>query len=159
MISLRPATPEVARAVVHGDCPLPQRRASDWPTADTADALRPLADHPESSGEGAFLVLEDDLVVGECGWSGTAEHGEVRIGYGLAPSARGRGTGTEAVRLLLARATEQGATRARAEVLPGNEPSLRLLTGLGFRAEERLGGHEQLLRDLDQMTGRRMLSP
>lgn len=144
MIRLAPATPAVARAVVLGER-VPVLHAADWPHDDTADALRPLAEHPDLTGEGTFLVVEDDVVVGECGWFGPPVEGEVLVGFGLARSARGRGVGTAAVRQLLAWVQGQGATSVRAEVLPGNEPSLRLLAGLGFQDVGLRDGHRQLL--------------
>lgn len=148
MIRLVPATPAVARAVVHGAGALPEQRAADWPHAGTADALRGLADHPELVGPGTFLVTLDGAVVGECGWFGPPVDGEARIGYGLAPSARGRGTGTEAARLLLAWVAARGATRVRAEVRPGNEPSFRLLARLGFTVDGEDGSLVHLTRSL-----------
>lgn len=147
-VRLEPVPLDVARAVVHGDGALPARRAPDWPHPDTADALRPLADHPEAGGEGTFLVLENDVVVGECGWFGPPVDGETAIGFGLARSACGRGVGTEAVRQLLLWLAPQGVTKVRAEVLPGNEASLRLLARLGFAAAGETGGHRQLVRAL-----------
>lgn len=149
MIRLVPVAPGVARAVVHDEGSLPEPRVADWPHADTADALRPLADHPEAGSEGTFLVLEHGVVVGECGWFGPPVEGEVSIGYGLARSARGRGVGSEAVRQLVAWVQGQGATTVRAEVRPGNEASLRLLAGLGFRSVgEEEHGHLQLVLGL-----------
>jgi RimJ/RimL family protein N-acetyltransferase len=80
--------------------------------------------------------------VGDCGWFGPPdETGEVEIGYGLAPSARGKGLGAATVSALLVWVREQGATGVRAEVLPGNEPSLRLLARLGFELVEERAGH------------------
>jgi len=145
VIRLLPATPEIARAVVSGQGPIPVEHLPDWPHEDTVDALRPLADHPDLTGEGTFLVVEDGLVVGECGWSGPPVDGEVLVGYGVARSARGRGVGTEAVRQLLAWVQAQGARSVRAEVLPGNEASLRLLARLGFREAGVRDGHRQLV--------------
>ena len=141
MITLTPVTHELARQVLDGD-PSGVEHVADWPHADTYDALRPLADHPEHTGPGTFLVLLDGVVVGDCGWFGPAgEDGEVEIGYGIAPSARGRGHGTAAVSLLLTWVRAHGAATVRAEVLPGNEPSLRLLAGLGFEVVEERAGH------------------
>lgn len=148
MIRLEPVDAALARAVVHGSGPLPHQRAADWPHRDTHDALRPLADHPEAGSLGTFLVLVDDVIVGECGWFGPPVAGEVRIGYGLAPSARGRGVGRAAVTELLTWVAAHGATRARAEVHPGNEPSLRLLAALGFAPAGEEAGYLQLLRDV-----------
>lgn len=143
MITLVPATGEVAVAVVTGG-PVPVPHAPDWPHADTADALRPLAEHPDDTGPGTFLVLEDGVVVGDCGWFGPPVDGLVDIGYGVATSVRGRGVGRAAVRLLLTWVAAQGAAEVRAEVLPGNEPSLRLLAGLGFQDVGEHAGHRDL---------------
>ncbi|MGB8651355.1 MAG: GNAT family protein [Mycobacteriales bacterium] len=151
MIELLPVPPAVAAAVcAYGDLDavLERPHAVDWPHDDTADALRPLAEHPEDTGEGTFLVVHDGEVVGDCGWFGPPQDGVVEIGYGLAPSARGRGIGTAAVDLLLTWVTSRGATRVRAEVLPGNEPSLRLLARLGFEDVGAHAGHRVLERPL-----------
>ncbi|HUR14143.1 MAG TPA: GNAT family N-acetyltransferase [Mycobacteriales bacterium] len=142
MIELVPVTHALARAVVErtslGDLP----RAADWPHTDTADAFRSLAEHPDDTGPGTFLVVHDGVVIGDCGWFGPPDDaGEVEIGYGLARSARGQGLGTAAVEALLAWVRAQGAVRVRAEVLPANEASLRLLTRLGFVQVEERAGH------------------
>jgi RimJ/RimL family protein N-acetyltransferase len=151
VIALHPVTTAVALAVTAGgdlDTALRGlRRATDWPHADTADALRPLADHPGETGEGTFLIAVDGVVVGDCGWFGPPdEDGEVEIGYGLARSARGRGHATAAVALLLDWVQARGARSVRAEVLPGNEPSLRLLARLGFADIGGRAGHRILVR-------------
>ena len=143
MIALVPATREVAVAVVTGTL-LGLRHAPDWPHADSADALRPLAEHPDDCGPGTFLICEDGVVVGDCGWFGPPIDGVADIGYGVAPSVRRRGVGRSAVRLLLDWVAGQGAARVRAEVLPGNEPSLRLLAGLGFTDVGENAGHRVL---------------
>ena len=141
MIALAPVTPELARAVLDG-APTGVEHVADWPHADTYDAFRSLADHPEHTGPRTNLVLLDGVGVGDCGWFGPpGEDGEVEIGYGLAPSVRGRGHGTLAVRLLLEWVRAHGAATIRAEVLPGNEPSLRLLAALGFEVVEERAGY------------------
>ena len=146
-MELVPASRDVALAVLEGRDP-GVAHARDWPHADTLDALRPLAEHPEDTGPGTFLVVVGGVVVGDCGWFGPPDElGEVEIGYGLAPSARGRGLGLQAVSLLLEWVEAQGARRVRAEVQPGNEPSLRLLARLGFEHAEHRAGHLVLARD------------
>jgi RimJ/RimL family protein N-acetyltransferase len=147
VIELVPCTVDVARAVLAGDDPgIPH--ALDWPHADTADALRPLAEHPAYTGPGTFLVVRDGVVVGDVGWFGPPDdQGEVEIGYGLAPSARGQGIGTQAVGMLLAWVAERGAVRVRAEVEPGNAASFRLLERLGFTLVGERAGHVVLVRD------------
>ncbi|MDX6215719.1 MAG: [ribosomal protein S5]-alanine N-acetyltransferase [Frankiales bacterium] len=143
MISLEPVTLDLAQAVLsYSAVDVPH--AGDWPHEDSYDALRPFAEH--GGGPGTFLVVEDGVVVGDCGWFGPPdEDGEVEIGYGLAPSARGRGLGTEAVRLLVEWVRGQGARSVRAEVLPGNETSLRLLARLGFEDIGERAGHRILV--------------
>ncbi|MDT7538194.1 MAG: [ribosomal protein S5]-alanine N-acetyltransferase [Actinomycetota bacterium] len=109
-----------------------------WPHADSADALRPLAEHGgPGPAHGTFLVTVDDVLLGECGWlGGPDDHGDVEIGYGLAGSARGRGIGTEAVAMLAAWVeTQPGVRRITADALVGNEASRRLLERLRFRAD------------------------
>ncbi len=152
-VALLPATHDQAVAVLqHREVALPH--AVDWPHADTADALRPLAEHPEHAGPGTFLITENSCVVGDCGWFGPPDtEGVVDLGYGLAPSARGRGVATEAVGLLLTWVGAHGARTARAEVLPGNAPSLRLLARLGFDPVGERAGHLVLLRDLGHLDG------
>lgn len=148
MIRLVPATHEIARAVVDGTDP-GVARVPDWPHPDTADALRGLAEHPGDTGPGTFLVVEDGVVVGDCGWFGPPDDdGEVEIGYGLAPSARGRGLGLASVTALLEWVRTEGAASVRAEVLPGNAPSLRLLDRLGFEVQEERAGYLVLRRPL-----------
>lgn len=147
MIALLPATHELAAAVLEGRGPgLPH--VADWPHDDTADALRPLAEHPQDCGPGTFLITEDGVVVGDCGWFGPPTDGVAEIGYGVAASVRGRGVGRSAVLLLLEWVSSQGATRVRAEVLPGNAPSLRLLAALAFVDVGEHAGHRVLERHL-----------
>lgn len=139
MIQLVAVTPEIARAVlVHG--PLSVPHVPDWPHADSLDALRPVAEHPELAG-GTFLIAVDGVVIGDCGWFGPPQDGEVEIGYGVAPSMRGRGYATQAVLLLLGWVQSQQACTVRAEARPGNAASLALLSRLGFTVVEERAGY------------------
>lgn len=139
-VSLVPVTHAVATAVLSGDREAvrgalhPLVAAADWPHADTPDALRPLAEHGSPGDDGGWLVVLEGAVVGDCGWlGGPGPSGDVEIGYGLAGSARGRGLGTEAVALMCTwAASRPGVARLTADVLPGNEASLRLLRRLAF---------------------------
>jgi ribosomal-protein-alanine N-acetyltransferase len=154
MIQLVQVTGAVAVAVCsQGDVDAalaPRTRVADWPHEDTPDALRGLADYPEQTGEGTFLVLRDGVVVGDVGWFGPPdEDGEVEVGYGLAPSARRQGVGAASVALLLAWVASRGARSVRAEVLPGNAPSFALLARLGFTDVGERAGHRILVRDVD----------
>lgn len=114
------------------------RAGPGWPHDDSADALRPLAEHGAPGDTGTWLVVVAGDVVGDCGWFGPPDAaGVVEIGYGLAAGARGRGLGTEAVAVLAAWVEQQPGIRlVTAEVLPGNEASLRLLARLGFHEQD-----------------------
>jgi RimJ/RimL family protein N-acetyltransferase len=83
---------------------------------------------------GSWLVARDGAVVGTAGAAGgVSPDGDQELGYGLVPAARGAGTGTQAVAAVAAVLERRpGVRRLTAEVLPGNEASLRLLRRLGF---------------------------
>ena len=142
-IALVPVPRELATAVVAGGEPsvelerLGLRAGPGWPHDDTADALRPLAEHGADGDDGGWLITLDDQVVGDCGWRGGPDaSGDVLLGYGLTRAARGRGLGTEAVALLCAWAERQpGVLRLVADVHLDNQPSRRLLRRLGFSEE------------------------
>ena len=124
--------------------------APGWPHADSADALRPHAEYGgDGPAKGTFLITVDGEVIGDCGWRGGPDaRGDAEIGYGLSPAARGRRLGTEAVGVLAAWVERQpGVRRVSAEVLIGNEPSRRLLTRLGFDAEDGSPPYVTYVRD------------
>lgn len=65
--------------------------------------------------------------------------GHCDLGYWLVPAARGRGLGTEAVRLVSRWVlTETNVHRLVAQVVPGNVASVAMLQALGFSEEGRL---------------------
>lgn len=140
-VALVPVPATVVPPVLAGDragvvaalAPAGLHPADGWPHDDTAAALSASADDLSRS----WLVTLAGVVVGDCGWKGPPDpDGVVEIGYGLAAEARRRGTGTAAVGLLVAWTLSQPrVTRVAAEVLPGNEPSRRLLRRLGFEEQ------------------------
>jgi RimJ/RimL family protein N-acetyltransferase len=138
-VTLMPVPHAVAVAVLAGDpsaalAAIGLTPGRGWPHDDTADALRALAEHGGPGDESEWLVVVDGAVVGECGWrGGPVAQGVAELGYGLARPYRGRGLGGEAVGVLVAWAQQQPRVRRLlARVLPGNEPSWRLLLRLGF---------------------------
>ena len=166
-VVLVPCPSAVARAVVRGDdvgtalAPLELKPAPGWPHADTADALRPHAEHgPEDADADVWLVVDGDEVVGDCGLAGGVdERGEQEIGYGLAPGARGRGLGTEAVAVLCAWLEQQpDVRRVVAEVEVGNEGSQRLLARLGFVRQPAVPPYERWVRGEPEPVLRRLPS-
>jgi RimJ/RimL family protein N-acetyltransferase len=89
-------------------------------------------------GVAAIVLREGDEMVGHIGFHGPPgvnarrEPDAVEVGYTVFPDHRRRGYATEAVRGLLDYARERGIHRFVASVGPENEPSLRLVRGLGF---------------------------
>lgn len=161
-VTLIPVPPEVCVAVVSGTgldaavTALGLTAAPGWPHADTADALRPLAEHGgPGSTDGTFLIAVDGELVGECGWlGGPDENGDAEIGYGLAASARGRGLGTETVGILAAWVERQpGVRRVTADALVGNAASRRLLERLGFSPAAEHPPYVRYVRDAPHIDG------
>ena len=108
----------------------------DWPNPNFAQVLTIFqawfAENPELATWVWFVVVDGE-VVGEAGVKALPDDdGCVEIGYGLVPTARGKGTATEAVRLLINLAQARGVRKVIAEVLDDNPASQRVLTKLGF---------------------------
>jgi RimJ/RimL family protein N-acetyltransferase len=116
----------------------------DWP--DEHDArflrlrLRQLRQDPSRAdwGVAGIVLRESGELIGHIGFHGPPganarrEQEAVEIGYTVFPDHRRRGYATEAVRGLLGYARKRGVHRFVASVGPENEPSLRLVRGLGF---------------------------
>ena len=84
-----------------------------------------------------FLIVRqgDGRIVGACGFKTAPCNGEVELGYGVAPGARGQGAATAAVKMLLTRAFEAGASQVLAAVAPENHASTHVVEKAGFRRD------------------------
>ena len=108
-----------------------------WPGIDLLDVLpMQAAAAPEDEPFGVWLIIERDTntVVGDIGFMGPPDGGEVEIGFSVVPDRRRRGYATEACRSLVEwvfRATTVRDVVARSE--PENEASARVLAASGFR--------------------------
>jgi RimJ/RimL family protein N-acetyltransferase len=97
---------------------------------------------------GAFEIRrrEDGHATGGLGFHGPPDHdGSVTIGYGLVPSAQGKGYASEALRALLSFARARGITRVRGDTDHDNTASQRVMTAAGMRLiaeDERLKYYE-----------------
>jgi ribosomal-protein-alanine N-acetyltransferase len=87
---------------------------------------------------------EKDVLIGTCGFYGFHTlHKRAGIGYELARPFWRQGIMTEALAAILAFGfTQVGLNRVEAVVMPENEASLRLLSGLGFQKEGVLRQYE-----------------
>jgi RimJ/RimL family protein N-acetyltransferase len=79
------------------------------------------------------VVRETGEVAGYINFHGPPEdRGWVEIGYVIEPRFRRRGFAFEAAMAMFEWAAEQGVSRFRASVGPGNEPSLTMVRKMGF---------------------------
>ncbi|MBT2211190.1 GNAT family N-acetyltransferase [Actinomadura sp. NEAU-AAG7] len=122
--------------------------APGYPTdSDLAGARRYLATcvhagDPQPFGAYEIRRREDGLAIGGLGFHGAAdERGAVTIGYGLIPSAQGKGYATEALRGLLRFARDSGVTAVEGDTDLGNVASQRVMAAVGMEfvgADDRL---------------------
>ncbi len=80
-----------------------------------------------------YLAEERGGVVGTCAYKGPPVAGEVEIAYFTFPEHEGRGFATLMAKSLVEMATENGASRVKAQTLPERNASTRILEKLGFR--------------------------
>ena len=114
------------------------RWAEDYPFAGDLAAVGMFIMATEQLGEqrpfGYYQIITtaDGFVVGGIGFKGPPSDDVVEVGYGLAPSARGRGYAGEALQALLDLAVEHGLVRVLADTTPDNLASQRTLRRAGF---------------------------
>jgi RimJ/RimL family protein N-acetyltransferase len=93
-----------------------------------------------SSAPGSFAVTDDDDGLLGAVWVRDVGEGRGQIGYWTRPHARGRGIGSEALRLLVPRGFGLGFARLQLLVDPENVGSVRVAENAGFRREGVLRG-------------------
>jgi RimJ/RimL family protein N-acetyltransferase len=112
--------------------------AADYPFAGDIAAidsfLRATEQHGEQRPFGYYQIIRaaDGLAVGGAGFKGPPDDGNIEVGYGLAPSARGHGFASEAVTALLILAAENGVDTVLADTTDENVASQRTLVSAGF---------------------------
>ncbi|ANX11750.1 GNAT family N-acetyltransferase [Fictibacillus arsenicus] len=97
-------------------------------------------------GWGVWFVIEKETgrIIGDTGFKGKPVDQTVEIGYGIIPSAQGRGYATEAVNGIIDRALSTNlVSNVVAECLDDNIASVKVLEKLGF---ERTGTDENMLK-------------
>jgi RimJ/RimL family protein N-acetyltransferase len=116
----------------------------DWPNDRDrrflAFRLRQMRDEPARAPwlVRAVVLRETRELIGHVGFHGPPGVNALRaddaveVGYTIFPAHRRRGYATEAVAALLDWARTQGIHRFVASVGPQNDPSLRIVRGLGF---------------------------
>jgi RimJ/RimL family protein N-acetyltransferase len=137
------AVDELEARRIHERAPQPgDAWTVDYPFEGDLAAIGSLLRATEQDGEqrpfGYYQIRRqsDGLAIGGVGFKGPPDGGVVEIGYGLAPSARGHGYATEALRALVQIAAGLGVTTIRAETDLANVASQRTLERAGFRQVE-----------------------
>lgn len=112
--------------------------ATDYPFAGDLVAvgsfLRSIEEQGEQRPFGYYQIIPVTfgLAVGGVGFKGPPHDGSIEVGYGLVPSARGRGYAAEALTALLAIAANHGIATVIADTTGDNIASQRTLTRAGF---------------------------
>ena len=156
VVTLRPPTESDAEAV-YEYCQDPEIGRwtvipDPYSLEDARTWIASAGNGPAAGDEVGFVIASasDDSPLGSCGL--TRIHWEdlrAEIGYVVAASARRKGLGTRALRLLSRWALEElGLERVEAPVHPRNEPSQRLARAAGFT-------EEGLFRSYRERKGRR----
>jgi RimJ/RimL family protein N-acetyltransferase len=138
-LSLRQIDRSGALSILERRCPPGRLWAPGYPTDGDLEAarlfIRRLGEGEEPGPFGIFEILEgaDDEVVGGIGFHRPPGiEGAVEVGYGIVPSHWNQGICTDALRVIVAFAREQGASRVEARSLPSNGASRRVMEKVGL---------------------------
>ncbi|MFB6780733.1 GNAT family N-acetyltransferase [Streptomyces sp. NPDC056352] len=122
--------------------------APEYPTdGDAAGAghfLEHCADtgNPQPFGAYEIRLRQDGHAIGGVGFHGAPNaEGQVTIGYGLTPAARGKGYASEALRALLELARDEGIAAVKGDADLDNIASQRVMVAAGMcfvRADDRV---------------------
>jgi ribosomal-protein-alanine N-acetyltransferase len=92
-----------------------------------------LAGHPENDDWVMQAVVHDGAAIGNAGFKGAPDAGQVELGYRISSTHRRHGHAASAVRLLLDRAErEPDVETVIATIDPTNEASIAVATASGF---------------------------
>ncbi|MDE8759317.1 MULTISPECIES: GNAT family N-acetyltransferase [Rhizobium] len=151
-------TPIDFDALLKGSAPLDLRLVPDSAIAppEVLEMLSRLAaDIGAAFSPSAWMIVEEDEIVGLCSIVRMPRDGNIRIGYGIAPSRQGRGCTTRAIGQLLAWGrSDPRVARLSAETGIGNIASQRVLERNGFiRTGERIDAEDGPLICWEAVTG------
>ncbi|MFI9002713.1 GNAT family N-acetyltransferase [Streptomyces sp. NPDC053541] len=151
---LHPLSVDEGRRLVGGRPGVGDRWAEGYPTAGDVRGVGSFLEKVAERGDpGVFRPYEirrlaDGVAVGGIGFHGPPDaDGVVTVGYGLVPGVRGRGYASEALRALIARAREAGATAVRGDADLDNVASHRVMeaAGMAYEGEDEVVRHYRLV--------------
>lgn len=151
-LSLEQITPELASRILdRNELPTDNWHA-EYPFPDELGPLKRLAQSEVPASAFTMYMIRENrsgLAIGGLGFFGPPdEQGCVEFGYGLVPSARGKGFATEVVCAALLFAGANGAVRAKADTTPDNVASQRVLEKAGLQLTERSASAYSYEREL-----------
>lgn len=159
---LHPMNASEAERVLAGEPDDAARWAPGYPAEGDVSAARRFLNTCASSGDpqpfGTYEIRrrEDGRAIGGVDFHGTPdENGGVTIGYGLVPSAQGKGYASEALRALLAFARAHGITSVEGDTDQDNIASQHVMTAVGMRLiaeDERLRYYRITWNDAPETT-------
>lgn len=113
--------------------------ADGYPLDGDSRACASYVSHmPRSAGPdarerfGYYQIVEGGVVIGGIGFHAPPLDGIVEVGYGVVPSARGRGVATEALRMMLAIAEDAGVRSVVGRTSDDNLASQRVMEAAGM---------------------------
>ncbi len=112
--------------------------AEGWPQRDFGEIfpflLRQREENPETAyGSGLVIHRGDGALIGDAGFKGLPDGGEIEIGYSIVPSYQGHGYATEITKALTSWGLKQpGVERVAADCLKDNAASIKVLEKAGF---------------------------
>ncbi|MFH9568739.1 GNAT family N-acetyltransferase [Streptomyces globisporus] len=137
---LHPMSVDEAERTVTGEPDADVRWEQGYPTEGDVAVARRFLERCASTGDpqpfGPYVVRRrsDHRAIGGMGFHGPPdEHGSVTVGYGLVPSAQGKGYASEALRALLPFARDQGVASVKGDADHDNTASQHVMTAAGMR--------------------------
>ncbi|MFI5923183.1 GNAT family N-acetyltransferase [Streptomyces anulatus] len=137
---LHPISVDEAERMVAGDPAADAGWEPGFPTEDDVSVAKRLLERCATTGDpqpfGPYVIRRrsDHRVIGGVDFhTPPDEHGHVTIGYGVVPSAQGRGYASEALRALLSFARANGVTTVKGDADHDNIASHHVMTAAGMR--------------------------
>ncbi|MGW6723146.1 GNAT family N-acetyltransferase [Streptomyces sp. NPDC054995] len=137
---LHPISVDEAEQMAAGRPDAEARWEPGFPTEGDVSVAKRFLEHFASTGNpqpfGPYVIRRrsDHRAIGGVGFHRPPdEHGNVTIGYGLVPSARGKGYASEALRALLSLARAEGAASVQGDADHDNTASQHVMRAAGMR--------------------------